>query len=171
METTTKTQNRAGTSPAEPFSDISAPAPWASPWRVMLAHRQLESLCCRARPRRQAGRQGAARSVPDRLSTPYTPDDKLDLECLANEVKFCNKGGVHGLAWPQIASGWTSLKEDERWPAPRRFLATGKGGKTALVIGVQSQDGNMADGRKIRQARRRERRRCDRVAAAAGCFG
>ena len=60
-------------------------------------------------------------------STPYTADDKLDLECLANEMKFCNKGEVHGLAWPQIASGWTSLKEDERLAgaeaSPRRTTA------------------------------------------------
>ncbi len=76
-------------------------------------------------------------------STPFTADDKLDLECLANEVKFCNKGGVHGLAWPQIASGWTSLREDERIAGAEALLAAGKGGKTALVIGVQSQDGNM----------------------------
>jgi len=76
-------------------------------------------------------------------STPFTPDDKLDLECLANEVKFCNKGGVHGLAWPQIASGWTTLREDERIAGAEAILATGKGGKTALVIGVQSQDGNL----------------------------
>jgi len=64
-------------------------------------------------------------------STPFTPDDKLDLECLANEVKFCNKGGVHGLAWPQIASGWTSLSEAERMAGAEAILATGKGGKTA----------------------------------------
>jgi dihydrodipicolinate synthase/N-acetylneuraminate lyase len=77
------------------------------------------------------------------LTTPFTVDDKLDLECLANEVKFCNKGGVHGLAWPQIASGWTSLSEAERMTGAEALLAAGKGGKTAIVIGVQSQDGNM----------------------------
>lgn len=24
-------------------------------------------------------------------STPFTPDNKLDFDCLANEVKFCNR--------------------------------------------------------------------------------
>src|SRR5664279_1584823 len=40
--------------------------------------------------------------------TPFTEDDKLDLDCLAAEVRFCNRGGVHGFAWPQIASGWST---------------------------------------------------------------
>src|SRR5664279_6293776 len=30
--------------------------------------------------------------------TPFTEDDKLDLDCLAAEVRFCNRGGVHGFA-------------------------------------------------------------------------
>jgi hypothetical protein len=46
--------------------------------------------------------------------TPFTPDNKLDLECLAAEVKFCNRGGVRGFVWPQIASGWSTLSEQER---------------------------------------------------------
>src|ERR1035441_10440867 len=30
-------------------------------------------------------------------ATPFTPDNKLDLDCLNNEVKFCNRGGGPGL--------------------------------------------------------------------------
>jgi dihydrodipicolinate synthase/N-acetylneuraminate lyase len=73
-------------------------------------------------------------------STPFTPDNKLDLDCLNNEVKFCNKGGVPGLIWPQIASGWTSLSPDERFAGAESMIAAGKGGKTAIVIGVQTQN-------------------------------
>ncbi len=73
--------------------------------------------------------------------TPCTPDDKIDLDCLAAEVKFCNRGGVHGFAWPQIASGWASLTRKERMDGAEAILAAGKGGKTALVIGVQTHDG------------------------------
>jgi len=29
-------------------------------------------------------------------SSPFTQDDKLDLDCLGNEVRFCNKGGSRG---------------------------------------------------------------------------
>jgi dihydrodipicolinate synthase/N-acetylneuraminate lyase len=71
--------------------------------------------------------------------TPFTPDNKLDLEGLQNEVKFCNRFKVHGFAWPQIASGWTTLSEQERLEGAEAILSAGKGGKTALVIGVQTQ--------------------------------
>jgi dihydrodipicolinate synthase/N-acetylneuraminate lyase len=76
--------------------------------------------------------------------TPCTPDDKLDLDCLAAEVKFCNRGGVHGFAWPQIASGWSGLTRQERLSGAEAILAAGKGGKTALVIGVQTKEGTPA---------------------------
>lgn len=72
--------------------------------------------------------------------TPFTEDDKLDVESLAAEVAFCNRGGVHGLMWPQVASGWTTLHEDERLAGAEAILAAGKGGSTALVIGVQGPD-------------------------------
>jgi dihydrodipicolinate synthase/N-acetylneuraminate lyase len=75
--------------------------------------------------------------------TPVTESDKLDLECLQNEVRFCNRYKVHGFAWPQIASGWTSLSEKERMDGAEAILAAGKGGQTALVIGVQDNDSNL----------------------------
>ena len=33
------------------------------------------------------------------LTSPFTQDNKLDLDCLNNEVTFCNKGGVPGLIY------------------------------------------------------------------------
>ena len=75
--------------------------------------------------------------------TPCTPDNKVDFEGLAAEVRFCNRGGVHGFVWPQIASGWTSLSQKERMEGAETILAAGKGGKTALVIGVQTTDNDM----------------------------
>src|ERR1700689_5312517 len=66
-------------------------------------------------------------------STPFTQDDKLDFDCLNAEVSFCNRGGVPGLIWPQIASGWSTLSSSERFAGAESILATGKGGKTALV--------------------------------------
>jgi len=71
--------------------------------------------------------------------TPFTPSDKLDLDCLQAETKFCNRYKVHGFAWPQIASGWTSLSEQERLDGAEAILAAAKGGKTSIVIGVQTQ--------------------------------
>jgi dihydrodipicolinate synthase/N-acetylneuraminate lyase len=75
--------------------------------------------------------------------TPFTPDNKLDTECLQNEVKFCNRYKVHGFAWPQIASGWSTLSEQERLEGAEAILSAGKGGKTVLVIGVQTQGGDL----------------------------
>jgi dihydrodipicolinate synthase/N-acetylneuraminate lyase len=76
--------------------------------------------------------------------TPFTADNKLDLDCLAAEVTFCNRGGVSGFVWPQIASGWSTLSEQERLDGAEALLAAGKGGKTAVVIGVQAIGGDMA---------------------------
>jgi dihydrodipicolinate synthase/N-acetylneuraminate lyase len=75
--------------------------------------------------------------------TPVTPSGQLGLDCLQNEVRFCNRYKVHGLAWPQIASGWDTLSEPERLSGAEAILAAGKGRKTALVIGVQDKDGNI----------------------------
>ena len=72
--------------------------------------------------------------------TPFTPDNKIDLDGMASQVKFCNRGGVHGIMWPQNASGWTNLSDQERLDGAEAMLAAGKGGKTAIVIGVQSAD-------------------------------
>ena len=76
--------------------------------------------------------------------TPFTEDDKIDLQALAAEVAFCNRGRVHGFVWPQIASGWSVLSEEERMAGAEAILAAGKGGRTALVIGVQDKEANMA---------------------------
>jgi dihydrodipicolinate synthase/N-acetylneuraminate lyase len=76
-------------------------------------------------------------------STPFTQDDKLDFDCLNAEVSFCNRGGVPGLIWPQIASGWSTLSSGERLAGAESMLAAGKGGKTAIVIGVQTQGNDL----------------------------
>ena len=72
--------------------------------------------------------------------TPFTPDDKIDLDGLAAQVRFCNRGSVHGLMWPQNASGWNTMSEKERLDGAEAILSSGKGGRTALVIGVQGSD-------------------------------
>jgi 4-hydroxy-tetrahydrodipicolinate synthase len=76
--------------------------------------------------------------------TPFTQDDKLDFDCLAAEVKFCDRAGVPGFIWPQIASGWSTMTASERFAGAEAILAAGKGGRTALVIGVQTQNNDLA---------------------------
>ena len=73
-------------------------------------------------------------------SSPFTDSNELDLECLAAEVKYLNRGGVHGVIWPQIASEWTTLSKKERLDGAEAMCSAGKGGKTAIVIGVQGPD-------------------------------
>lgn len=72
--------------------------------------------------------------------TPVDANDKIDMDALAGQVKFCQRGGVPGIAWPQIASGWTVLSESERMAGAEAMLDAGKGGKTAVAIGLQSPD-------------------------------
>jgi dihydrodipicolinate synthase/N-acetylneuraminate lyase len=105
-----------------------------------------------AEPGASAAAAAKPRSGPKQLrglfpigQTPFTADDKLDLEALAAQVAFCNRGHVHGFVWPQIASGWTNLTEPERLAGAEAILTAGKGGNTALVIGVQSKTGDVAE--------------------------
>ena len=77
--------------------------------------------------------------------TPVNAQGGVDLEGLAAQVKFCQRGGVQGIAWPQIASGWTVLSESERMHGAEALLSAAKGGKTAVVIGVQSTTADFAE--------------------------
>lgn len=73
-------------------------------------------------------------------ASPFTDANELDLQVLAAEVKYLNRGQVHGVIWPQIASEWTTLSKKERLDGAEAMTSAGKGGKTAIVIGVQASD-------------------------------
>lgn len=73
-------------------------------------------------------------------TTPFTADNKIDLRLLQAEVKFCQRGGVPGFVWPQIASSWTTLSDDERISGTEAILSAARGGRTAIVIGVQTNE-------------------------------
>lgn len=77
--------------------------------------------------------------------TPVNAQDQVDYDGLAAQVQFCRRGGVHGLAWPQIASGWTVLSEDERMHGAEALCSAARGGSTAIVIGVQSRTADFAE--------------------------
>jgi dihydrodipicolinate synthase/N-acetylneuraminate lyase len=70
--------------------------------------------------------------------TPFTPDDVLDTDALAAEVRFINRGRVAGMIWPVFASSWSTLSDAERILGAETILAAGKGGKSALAIAVQN---------------------------------
>src|SRR5581483_7233443 len=72
------------------------------------------------------------------VQTPFTDADKLDLDVLAEEVRFLDRGRVHGIVWPQNASEWSSLGESERFAGAEAILATAKKLRRPVVIGVQA---------------------------------
>jgi 4-hydroxy-tetrahydrodipicolinate synthase len=72
------------------------------------------------------------------VETPFTPDDKIDTDALAAEVKFINRGHVNGMIWPVFASSWSTLSDAERIEGAETMLAAGKGGKSAIAIAVQN---------------------------------
>lgn len=84
--------------------------------------------------------------------TPIGENDQVDYEGLAAQMTFCRKGGVHGIAWPQLASGWTTLSEDERMRGAEVLAKAAQGGRTALVLGVQAKSGLQETERYARQA-------------------
>jgi dihydrodipicolinate synthase/N-acetylneuraminate lyase len=75
--------------------------------------------------------------------TPCTPDNKLDLNLLASQVKFCTKARVPGVVWPQLASGWITLSDEERFSGAEAMLTAAKGTPTDVVIGVQARGGDV----------------------------
>jgi 4-hydroxy-tetrahydrodipicolinate synthase len=72
--------------------------------------------------------------------TPFTTDDTLDLESLAQEVRFIDRGRVHGFVWPQLASEWATLTEKERFDGMEVIGSTGSKLRPAIVFGVQGAD-------------------------------
>jgi dihydrodipicolinate synthase/N-acetylneuraminate lyase len=74
------------------------------------------------------------------VETPFTPDDVLDTEALAAEVRFINRGRVAGMIWPVFASSWATLSDAERILGAETLLAAGKGGRSAMAIAVQNTD-------------------------------
>jgi dihydrodipicolinate synthase/N-acetylneuraminate lyase len=99
-----------------------------------------------------AGAAGPAAAAPIRkmrgiypiAQTPCTPDNKLDLPRLASQVTFCTRAKVPGVIWPQLASGWITLSDQERFAGAEAMLAAAKGTSTDVIIGVQAKDGDMA---------------------------
>ena len=95
-----------------------------------------------------AGKSGAVSSRSTKplrgifpiTQTPFTAADTLDLESLAEEVRFIDRGRVQGFVWPQVASEWATLTEQERFAAMEVIGSTAKKLRPAVVFGVQGPD-------------------------------
>jgi len=82
----------------------------------------------------------ALRGIFPIAQTPFTESDKLDVDTLVAELRFIDRGGVHGFVWPQLASEWSTLTEAERLAGAEAICSVGKKLRPAVVIGVQGPD-------------------------------
>jgi len=78
------------------------------------------------------------------MQTPYADSGRVDDEVLSKEVKFLDKIGVHGVVWPQLAGEWSTIEPDERLAGAEAVMAAAKGGRCAVVLGVQGPDAEAA---------------------------
>jgi 4-hydroxy-tetrahydrodipicolinate synthase len=91
--------------------------------------------------------------------TPFTEDDKLDLDSLIKELHFIDRGGVHGFVWPQLASEWQMLTDSERLEGAEAVASTGRNLRPAVLIGVQGPNVSMA----VKYAKHAERAGADAI--------
>jgi 4-hydroxy-tetrahydrodipicolinate synthase len=64
----------------------------------------------------------------------------LDIESLVEQLRFIDRGRVHGFVWPQLASEWSTLSETERLEGAEALGRDAKKLRPALVLGVQAGD-------------------------------
>src|SRR5438874_10204100 len=107
-----------------------------------LRRREFLSLAALVLARSAARGAGtkALRGIFPIAQTPFTAANKLDVDSLVEQVRFIDRGRVHGLVWPQIASEWDTLSESERLEGAEAIASMGKNLKPAIVIGVQAAD-------------------------------
>ena len=74
------------------------------------------------------------------VATPYNDAGEVDLQTLAEEVRFLDRAGVHGIVWPQLASEYALLTFEERIAGAEAIVKASKGLRPKVVIGVQAAD-------------------------------
>lgn len=71
------------------------------------------------------------------MQTPYLENDDIDQESMANQVDFVVKGGGGGMVWPQLASEFYVLTDDERMKTAE-LMVKQAAGRLPMIVGVQS---------------------------------
>jgi dihydrodipicolinate synthase/N-acetylneuraminate lyase len=74
------------------------------------------------------------------MATPFTESGAVDYADLEREVHFLVRCGVHGMVWPQLASEYASLNQDERMRGMEVLAKASRGKPPALVLGVQGSN-------------------------------
>jgi 4-hydroxy-tetrahydrodipicolinate synthase len=93
--------------------------------------------------------------------SPFTDSDQLDLGTLLDELRFIDRGRVHGFVWPQLASEWSTLTEAERMAGTEAICSEGKKLRPAIVIGAQALSTPLA----VQYARHAEKCGADAIIA------
>jgi 4-hydroxy-tetrahydrodipicolinate synthase len=109
--------------------------------RAFLKFFGVSALALALHDRKMFGAEGPGskplRGIFPVAQTPFTESNKLDLDALIAEMRFIDRGKVHGFVWPQMASEWMTLSEAERLEGSEAIASTGKKLRPAIVIGVQ----------------------------------
>ena len=71
------------------------------------------------------------------LATPFFENERIDTDTCARQVDFIIEAGGHGLVWPQNASEFQVLTEDERYMMAE-LVVKQTAGRRPVIIGVQS---------------------------------
>jgi dihydrodipicolinate synthase/N-acetylneuraminate lyase len=113
-------------------------------------------IACRAETN---GSRKPLRGIFPIAQTPFTESNKVDFESLVEQLRFIDRGRVHGFVWPQLASEWSTLSESERLEGAEAIATEGKKCKAAIVLGVQSPDVSTA----VRYAKQAEKAGADAI--------
>ena len=71
------------------------------------------------------------------MPTPFLENGEIDLDSIRKEVNFIIASVAKGMAWPQLASEFYVMSDDER-RATAEVIVSEAGGRLPVVIGVQS---------------------------------
>ena len=71
------------------------------------------------------------------MQTPYRDDESIDAESMKRQVNFVVAAGGGGMVWPQLASEFYVLSEEERLETAE-LIVKEAAGRCPVIIGVQS---------------------------------
>jgi len=71
------------------------------------------------------------------MQTPYLENEEIDADAMAAQVSFVMEAGGSGMVWPQLASEFYVLTNEERMETAE-LMVSEAGGRIPMIVGVQS---------------------------------
>lgn len=113
----------------------------AAPFRPEPTRRHILGLLGGVWGTRMLGQTSPAmRGIFPIVATPYKSGGEVDFDTLAEEVRYLDRTGVHGIVWPQLASEYALLTFEERIRGAEVIVNAAAGLRPKVVIGVQAED-------------------------------